>query len=231
MVVGLPPKGSTLTIDTWGFINEKTIRGCFLGSARIDEDIPQLVDLYASGDLLLDELVTIASRSRISLRPSSACARAKSYASSSSSDVGHAFGTIPRPTRATFGVTLESGWWERGAPKELGRGPTRRRVGRADLESAQLLQRDVAAHRVARLDLGERRLLALADLADLPRAARVEDAAGRGSAALGISPSSRMRGRSSPSSAGTAERSASVYGWCGAAKTVAAGPTSITRPR
>jgi S-(hydroxymethyl)glutathione dehydrogenase/alcohol dehydrogenase len=59
VVVGLPPKGSTLTIDTWGFINEKAIRGCFLGSARIDEDIPQLVDLYASGDLLLDELVTL----------------------------------------------------------------------------------------------------------------------------------------------------------------------------
>jgi len=58
VVVGLPPKGSTLTIDTWGFINEKTIKGCFLGSARIEEDIPRLVDLYAAGELLLDELVS-----------------------------------------------------------------------------------------------------------------------------------------------------------------------------
>ena len=58
VVVGLPPKGSSLTIDTWGFINEKTLKGCFLGSARIDEDVPRLVDLYAAGDLHLDELVT-----------------------------------------------------------------------------------------------------------------------------------------------------------------------------
>ncbi len=58
VVLGLPPKGSTLTIDTWGFINEKTLKGCFLGSAQIDEDVPALVDLFASGDLLLDELVS-----------------------------------------------------------------------------------------------------------------------------------------------------------------------------
>ena len=58
VVVGMPSKGSTLTIETWGFINEKTIKGCFLGSARIEEDIPRLIDLYAAGELLLDELVT-----------------------------------------------------------------------------------------------------------------------------------------------------------------------------
>jgi S-(hydroxymethyl)glutathione dehydrogenase / alcohol dehydrogenase len=58
VVVGLPPKGSSVTIDTWGFINEKTIKGCFLGSARIDEDVPRLIELYASGDFRLDELVT-----------------------------------------------------------------------------------------------------------------------------------------------------------------------------
>ena len=45
VVVGLPPKGSTVTIDTWGFINEKTIKGCFLGSARIDEDVPRLLSV------------------------------------------------------------------------------------------------------------------------------------------------------------------------------------------
>ena len=58
VVLGLPPKGSTLTIDTWGFINEKTLTGSFLGSARIDEDVPRLVDLYADGALRLDELVS-----------------------------------------------------------------------------------------------------------------------------------------------------------------------------
>jgi S-(hydroxymethyl)glutathione dehydrogenase / alcohol dehydrogenase len=58
VVLGLMPKGSTLTIDPWGFINEKTIRGSFLGSARIDVDIPRLLDYYANGSLELDELVS-----------------------------------------------------------------------------------------------------------------------------------------------------------------------------
>jgi S-(hydroxymethyl)glutathione dehydrogenase/alcohol dehydrogenase len=58
VVVGIPPKGATVEIDTWGFINEKSIRGCFLGSARIEEDVPRLVDLYAAGELHLDELVS-----------------------------------------------------------------------------------------------------------------------------------------------------------------------------
>lgn len=58
VVLGLMPKGSTLTIDPWGFINEKTLKGSFLGSARIDVDIPQLVEHYAAGELSLDELVS-----------------------------------------------------------------------------------------------------------------------------------------------------------------------------
>jgi S-(hydroxymethyl)glutathione dehydrogenase/alcohol dehydrogenase len=58
VVLGLPPKGSAVTIDTWGFINEKTLRGSFLGSARIDEDVPRIVDLYAEGELKLEELVS-----------------------------------------------------------------------------------------------------------------------------------------------------------------------------
>jgi S-(hydroxymethyl)glutathione dehydrogenase / alcohol dehydrogenase len=58
VVVGLMPKGSTLTIDPWGFIAEKSIKGCFLGGARLDVDIPRLVDLYAEGKLELDGLVS-----------------------------------------------------------------------------------------------------------------------------------------------------------------------------
>jgi S-(hydroxymethyl)glutathione dehydrogenase/alcohol dehydrogenase len=57
VVVGILPKGKTLTIDPWQFFSEKTLRGSFLGSARVREDIPRLVDLYAAGDLRLDELV------------------------------------------------------------------------------------------------------------------------------------------------------------------------------
>lgn len=58
VVVGMIPKGQSLTIDPWHFIYEKTLKGCFLGSARIAVDIPRLADLYADGRLELDELVT-----------------------------------------------------------------------------------------------------------------------------------------------------------------------------
>jgi S-(hydroxymethyl)glutathione dehydrogenase/alcohol dehydrogenase len=57
VVVGIMPKGRTLTIDPWQFFAEKTLKGSFLGSARIREDIPRLVDLYAARELRLDPLV------------------------------------------------------------------------------------------------------------------------------------------------------------------------------
>jgi S-(hydroxymethyl)glutathione dehydrogenase/alcohol dehydrogenase len=57
VVVGILPKGKTLTIDPWQFFSEKTLKGSFLGSALVREDIPRLVDLYAAGELRLDELV------------------------------------------------------------------------------------------------------------------------------------------------------------------------------
>ena len=58
VVVGLMPRGSTLSIDPWQLISEKTLKGSFLGSARIHEDVPRLVDLYRSGELELDGLVS-----------------------------------------------------------------------------------------------------------------------------------------------------------------------------
>jgi len=39
-------------------LNEFRITGSFMGSSRISEDIPQIVDLYQQGRLKLDELVT-----------------------------------------------------------------------------------------------------------------------------------------------------------------------------
>jgi S-(hydroxymethyl)glutathione dehydrogenase/alcohol dehydrogenase len=57
VVVGIMPKGSTLTIDPWQFFSEKTLKGSFLGSANVRTDIPRLVELYATGGLRLDELV------------------------------------------------------------------------------------------------------------------------------------------------------------------------------
>jgi S-(hydroxymethyl)glutathione dehydrogenase / alcohol dehydrogenase len=58
VVVGMMPRGSTLTLDPWPFISEKTLKGSFLGSARIHEDVPRLVDLYRAGELELDGLVS-----------------------------------------------------------------------------------------------------------------------------------------------------------------------------
>jgi S-(hydroxymethyl)glutathione dehydrogenase/alcohol dehydrogenase len=57
VVVGMMPKGSTLTIDPWWLVYEKTLKGCFLGSARLPIDVPRIVDHYAAGRLALDELV------------------------------------------------------------------------------------------------------------------------------------------------------------------------------
>ena len=58
VVVGMLPKGDLLTIDPWGFISEKNLLGCFLGRARIEDDVPRLVDLYRSGELKLHEIVS-----------------------------------------------------------------------------------------------------------------------------------------------------------------------------
>jgi S-(hydroxymethyl)glutathione dehydrogenase/alcohol dehydrogenase len=58
VVLGLMPKGSRLTIDPWGFINEKTLKGCFLGSAQLERDVPRLVDLVHGGELELEGLVS-----------------------------------------------------------------------------------------------------------------------------------------------------------------------------
>ena len=58
VVVGIMPRGSSLTIDPWQFMSEKTLKGTFLGSARIQEDVPRLVELYHSGELDLDRLVS-----------------------------------------------------------------------------------------------------------------------------------------------------------------------------
>jgi S-(hydroxymethyl)glutathione dehydrogenase/alcohol dehydrogenase len=57
VVVGVMPKGSALAIDPWEFFAEKTLKGSFLGSARVREDVPRLIDLYAEGELRLEELV------------------------------------------------------------------------------------------------------------------------------------------------------------------------------
>jgi S-(hydroxymethyl)glutathione dehydrogenase/alcohol dehydrogenase len=58
VVVGLLPKGSTLTIDPSYLGWEKTLKGCYMGSPRLPVDVPRLVELYLAGDLRLDDIVS-----------------------------------------------------------------------------------------------------------------------------------------------------------------------------
>ena len=93
----------------------------------------------------------------------------------------------PRPGRDLAGGLLAG---RRRQDRRIG-------VGRASLEPAQLLERDVAAHHVPRLDLDQRRLGHLAQAPDDTRGS----GCGRrsrvgGLAGLGISPSRRIRRRS-----------------------------------
>lgn len=58
ILVGLFKQGTTLPIDAGPFVNEQAIRGCYFGSSDIQQDIPRLVSLYLSGELILDELIS-----------------------------------------------------------------------------------------------------------------------------------------------------------------------------
>jgi S-(hydroxymethyl)glutathione dehydrogenase/alcohol dehydrogenase len=57
-VIGTLPSGTKLTLDADPLLGEKRIAGCYLGSASPERDVPALVELYLSGELRLDELVS-----------------------------------------------------------------------------------------------------------------------------------------------------------------------------
>jgi S-(hydroxymethyl)glutathione dehydrogenase/alcohol dehydrogenase len=60
VLVGIPAMDVVLQIPAMvGIVlAEKTIRGCWLGSADLRRDVPRLVQLYRQGQLRLDELVS-----------------------------------------------------------------------------------------------------------------------------------------------------------------------------
>ncbi len=56
--VGIAPQGQLAQIDAYSLaMHEKTLKGCFYGSARPRVDMLRLLDLYGQGRLKLDELV------------------------------------------------------------------------------------------------------------------------------------------------------------------------------
>ncbi|MFP5377004.1 MAG: zinc-binding dehydrogenase [Acidimicrobiia bacterium] len=60
VLVGIPAMDVTLAVPAFvGLVLAgKTITGCWYGSANVHADVPRLVGLYRSGQLLLDELVS-----------------------------------------------------------------------------------------------------------------------------------------------------------------------------
>lgn len=59
VVVGIAPVGDNASIDAVSLVREeKVLKGTYYGSARCHVDMPRMVDLYLSGRLNLDEMVT-----------------------------------------------------------------------------------------------------------------------------------------------------------------------------
>ena len=59
VIVGMPASGVTAAFDPATFANEgQRVLGSKMGSARLQVDVPKLVDLYRQGRLKLDELIS-----------------------------------------------------------------------------------------------------------------------------------------------------------------------------
>ena len=60
ILVGIPPLDVMLTLPAFlGLVlQERTVKGCWYGSADIHRDVPRFLDLYRNGQLRLDELVS-----------------------------------------------------------------------------------------------------------------------------------------------------------------------------
>jgi S-(hydroxymethyl)glutathione dehydrogenase / alcohol dehydrogenase len=58
VVVGLSPKGSTVSLPAFDFISEKNIRGCFYGSSHFRADVPMILSRLQAGRMRLDGMVS-----------------------------------------------------------------------------------------------------------------------------------------------------------------------------
>ena len=57
-MIGLPPVGTKITLDVDVIRPERVLMASGFGGARQSIDLPMLVDLYMSGKLKLDELIS-----------------------------------------------------------------------------------------------------------------------------------------------------------------------------
>jgi Zn-dependent alcohol dehydrogenase len=59
VLVGLPKMDDMITFSPFPFIlGERTVTGSYMGTTQLHTEIPKLVELYKSGILKLDELIT-----------------------------------------------------------------------------------------------------------------------------------------------------------------------------
>jgi Zn-dependent alcohol dehydrogenase len=60
ILVGIPGLDVMLTFPAFlGFVlQERTVKGCWYGSSDLRRDVPRFLELYRSGQLRLDELVS-----------------------------------------------------------------------------------------------------------------------------------------------------------------------------
>ena len=60
VAIGIPPRGTEVAVDVNALAYvDRGLLGCRYGSARPHHDIPLMVDLYRTGQLMLDELVSL----------------------------------------------------------------------------------------------------------------------------------------------------------------------------
>ena len=57
-VIGMIPLGQSITLPGVAFLDEKRIQGNYMGSNRFPIDMPRLVDMYMTGKLNLDQMVS-----------------------------------------------------------------------------------------------------------------------------------------------------------------------------
>jgi S-(hydroxymethyl)glutathione dehydrogenase/alcohol dehydrogenase len=57
-IEGIAPAGVEVSLPALDLLNEKTLRGCYYGSANVAEELPELVSLAASGEIDLAGVVS-----------------------------------------------------------------------------------------------------------------------------------------------------------------------------
>jgi NDMA-dependent alcohol dehydrogenase len=60
ILVGVPKMDAMVSVPAFFgvVLAEKTIKGCWYGSSNVQKDVPKLIELYKSGELKLDELIS-----------------------------------------------------------------------------------------------------------------------------------------------------------------------------